>query len=146
MTTKCQHGKSITYPCVDCATKKKDREIAVLRKRLATLRLDAGLAAIELEEKKRLLASCEAALVERDTKLEELEKDKSRLDFMGLGWFENGRNSDCDDENVHIIWEITGSRNDREFNPVGEAPTLRRAIDNAMGNIRGRDQCIAQSK
>ena len=63
MTTKCQHGKSITYPCVDCVIEEKDQEIAKLKKEVELLEKVA-----ELEhqlEKQRETVSQNVAQLER---------------------------------------------------------------------------------
>lgn len=64
-----------------------------------------------------------------------LLKDAARLELFELNSNLEIGTEDDDGDEIRVIYRVTGSRNDRQFEPIGRGRTLRDAIDDASRNL-----------
>lgn len=60
------------------------------------------------------------------------EKDAERLNFMDCPRREIGYDIDPEKEELFVIYDVHGSRNDREWVEIGRGSSIRMAIDAAI--------------
>ena len=63
--------------------------------------------------------------------------DTARLNFLESNYLEVSADGGWEEEPTYRVHRVTGNRNDRQWNRIGEGETLREAIDTALASVQG---------